>query len=184
MKDSQKGLSALVEVTPALPEEEPILANLLELYAYDFSEFIDLELGADGRFGYKSLPLYWRESARHPFLVRVNGNLAGFVFVRRGSQVSESRYVWDMTEFFIVRGYRRLGIGMKVTQDIWNRLPGMWEVRVTDRNRKAKEFWARAVSEFIGEAIEPNTFEKDGKLWHVYSFESKPRPDPGATVCP
>jgi hypothetical protein len=43
------------------PEQELILANLLELYAHDFSEFHELELGSDGRFGYGGLPLYWSE---------------------------------------------------------------------------------------------------------------------------
>jgi hypothetical protein len=42
--------SVKVEIIPALEEQEPILANLLELYAHDFSEFIDLNLGADGRY--------------------------------------------------------------------------------------------------------------------------------------
>jgi hypothetical protein len=49
--------SAYIEVIPARPEQEPILANLLELYAHDFSEFRKLELGCDGRFGYGGLPL-------------------------------------------------------------------------------------------------------------------------------
>ena len=50
-----------LEVILATSEQEPILANLLELYAHDFSEFYDLTLRADGRFGYDQLPLYWRE---------------------------------------------------------------------------------------------------------------------------
>jgi len=33
-----------------------------------FSEFHDLEIGADGRFGYEHLPLYCSEPGRHPFL--------------------------------------------------------------------------------------------------------------------
>jgi hypothetical protein len=41
-----------------------IVANLLELYAHDFSEFHPLELGADGRFGYRHLPLYRSERDR------------------------------------------------------------------------------------------------------------------------
>src|SRR5216684_2740960 len=73
--------SAHIEVIPARPEQESILANLLELYAHDFSEFHDLELGADGRFGYHCLPLYWSEPGRHPFLVWVEGKLAGLVLV-------------------------------------------------------------------------------------------------------
>jgi len=90
--------SAHIEVIPARPEQEPILANLLELYAHDFSEFHDLELGADGRFGYRSLSLYWTEPGRHPFLVRVDGKLAGLVLVKRGSEFSGNQTVWDVSE--------------------------------------------------------------------------------------
>jgi hypothetical protein len=34
-----------VEVIQAAPEQEPIMANLLELYAHDFSEFHDVAIG-------------------------------------------------------------------------------------------------------------------------------------------
>jgi predicted acetyltransferase len=170
---SQATSPATVEIIPALAEQEPILANLLELYAHDFSEFADLKLGADGRFGYKHLPLYWKESTRYPFLVMADSHLAGFVFVRRGSEISNDAEVWDVAEFFIVRGFRRLGLGMKVAQEIWKKFPGRWEVRVADRNHKAKAFWARAVGEFLGKAVAPMPLDKDGKRWHVFSFESK-----------
>jgi predicted acetyltransferase len=162
-----------VEIIPALQEQGPILANMLELYAHDFSEFVDLKLGADGRFGYEHLPLYWKESGRHSFLIKVNGHLAGFIFVRKGSQISGDEDVWDLTEFFIVRGCRRRGVGMKVAHEVWKQFPGKWEVRVIDRNRKAKEFWARAVGEFLSETINPTAFKKNGEGWHVFSFESK-----------
>jgi predicted acetyltransferase len=79
-----------IEILPASTEEAPIIANLVELYAHDFSEFSDLKIGVDGRFGYEPLPLYWTESNRFPFLVRVNGDLAGFVLIQRGSKVSEA----------------------------------------------------------------------------------------------
>ena len=106
-----------IEVLPATTEHEPVLANLLELYAHDFSEFSDLKIGVDGRFGYKSLPLYWRNPNRFPFLVRANGNLAGFVLVQRGSQLSDAGEIWDVAEFFVLRGYRRQGIGLRVAHD-------------------------------------------------------------------
>lgn len=161
-----------VEIIPALPEQEPILANLLELYAHDFSEFLDLRLGADGRYGYDRLPLYWTDSNRYPFLIRADGQLAGFAFVRRGSEISSDADVWDMAEFFIVRGFRRLGLGVKAAHEIWRRFPGNWEVRVIDRNLRAKKFWARAINEFLGKTIEPVLLDKDGKGSTVFSFES------------
>jgi len=101
MTNSQSISPINIEVTPALPEQQSILANLLELYVYDFSEFLELHLGADGRFGYEQLPLYWKETNRYPFLVKVNGYLAGFVFVHKGSQISGDENVWDMAQFFI-----------------------------------------------------------------------------------
>src|SRR5271163_3377003 len=50
-------------------------------------------------FGYKSLPLYWSESNRHPFLIRSHGKLAGLALVKRGSEISDNQEVWDMAEF-------------------------------------------------------------------------------------
>jgi len=166
-------LSAHIEVIPAAPEQEPTVANLLELYAHDFSEFHDLEIGANGRFGYPSLPLYWSEPGRYPFLVKMDGKLTGLVLVKRGSEVSGNLTVWDMAEFFVLRGCRRRGIGTQLAHEVWRRFPGPWEVRVMQSNVSAHDFWERAISIFTGETIHPVFAEKDGKHWKLYSFESK-----------
>jgi len=162
-----------LEVFAAAPDQEPILANLLELYAHDFSEFHNLELGPDGRFGYKHLSLYWREPGRYPFLVKVDGQLAGLVLVKRGEEGSGDENVWDMAEFFVVRGYRRRGIGTGVAHEVWRRFPGRWQVRVMEANRAAHRFWTQAISEFLGETVRPLSFEDNGERWHVFSFESQ-----------
>ncbi len=163
---------AQVEVAPARPEQETILANLLELYAHDFSEFHNVAIGADGKFGYKALSLYWSEPDWHPFLVWVEGRLAGFVLVKRGSQFSGSDTVWDMAEFFVLRGYRRRGIGTRVAHEVWKSFRGLWEVRVMQSNVVGCGFWARAIFTFAGEAIEAALVEKDGRGWRVFSFET------------
>jgi predicted acetyltransferase len=173
MTERARKTSAHIEVTPAASEQEPILANLLELYGNDFSEFQDLDLGPDGRFGYKGLPLYWSEPDRHPFLVTVAGRLAGLVLVKRGSELSGNEIVWDMAEFFVIRGYRRRGIGTCIAHEVWRRFPGSWEVRVMHSNVSAGHFWARAIPSFTGQAIHPVLVDKDGKCWKLFSFESK-----------
>jgi len=165
--------SGHIEVLPAVQEQKPILANLLELYAHDFSEFHDLDLGPDGRYGYRYLPLYWSEAARHPFLVRMNGKLVGLVLVKRGSEVTGNETVWDMAEFFVLRGYRRRGIGTQIAHEVWRRFPGAWEVRVMQSNISAYEFWGRAISTFTGEAINAVSVEKGGECWKLFSFGSK-----------
>jgi predicted acetyltransferase len=166
-----------IEVMPATTEQAPVLANLLELYAHDFSEFSDLKIGMDGRFGYEPLALYWRESNRFPFLVRADGHLAGFVLVQQGSQISLAGDVWDMAEFFVLRGYRRHGVGVTVAHHVWRMFTGRWEVRVTDKNLVARAFWNHAVSEFQGVRAESARKEVDGKTWNVFSFLSKAPPN-------
>jgi predicted acetyltransferase len=156
-----------IDLTPATREQESVVANLLELYAHDFSEFHNLELGADGRFGYASLPLYWSEPDRYPFLVQVDGRLAGFALVK-----SESG-IWDLAEFFIARAYRRRGIGMAAAHQLWGRFPGIWQVRVLQSNRAALNFWQAAVTSFSGVATHPTRTEKDDNGWYVFTFEGQ-----------
>ena len=164
--------SAGAELIPATPQQQSILANLLELYAHDFSEFHPVALGPDGRFGYQDLPLYWQEPGRFPFLVKVDGQLAGFVLVKRGPQFTSSAIVWDIVEFFVARGYRRRGIGSEIAHQVWRRFPGPWQVRVMESNTTALHFWQRAITSFTGKPVPPTKVEKGSQLWHVFTFES------------
>ncbi|HYH79132.1 MAG TPA: GNAT family N-acetyltransferase [Longimicrobium sp.] len=160
-----------VEVLHAAAEEAPILANLLELYAHDFSEFVDIQLQPGGRFGYSNLSRYWAEEGRFPFLVKVDGNLAGFVLVAKGSRINADPSVWDVAEFFVVRGHRKRGIGAAVAHEIWRRFPGRWEVRVMESN-PAAAFWARAVEGFTHSGAEEHSYELHERRWRVFSFVS------------
>ncbi len=161
-----------IEVVPALPDQEPVIANLVELYAHDFSEFQELEIGQDGRFGYRDLHHYWSEPGRHPFLIKVDDRPAGFVLVKQGSDISGDRTAWDVAEFFVVRGCRRLGVGKAAAQEVWRRFPGRWEVRVMMANQPARQFWAGAISEFLGETIRGIRTEVGGEHWELFSFAS------------
>ena len=159
-----------LEIVPASLEQQPVLANLLQLYAHDFSEFHDVELGPDGRFIYNDLPLYWLEPHRRPFLIMADGRLAGFVLLKRGSEVSGNEDVWDMVEFFIVRGLRRRGLGTEIARRVWEKFPGSWEVRVLDKNSAARHFWERAIATFVGGKVTPRSFEREGGFVVVVLF--------------
>src|SRR5262249_5498483 len=80
-------LTARISVDVAAKSEEPLLANLLELYIHDLSDIFEgLEIDPDGRFGYRRLPLFWSQpDRRFPFLIRLDGRVAGFALIQRGS---------------------------------------------------------------------------------------------------
>lgn len=167
---------ANVEVVPAARHQAPILANLLELYIYDFSEFHKVSLGEDGRFGYKQLPLYWREPHRNAFFLKCDGKLAGFALVNKGSKITNDASVWDMAEFFVIRAYRRHGVGIRSARQLWNHFPGRWEIRVLNENHVAHQFWAHAIAAFAGKTISSVAVEKGGRSWRVFSFDSPGAP--------
>ena len=72
------------ELIPAVVGDAGLLANLMQLYAYDFSEFHPVDIGEDGRLFvvHAPLSLYWSEAGRHPFLIRMDGSWRGWCWFR------------------------------------------------------------------------------------------------------
>lgn len=172
MPTKQSKPTAHVEILPAKRGQQHIIANLLQLYAHDFSSFYDIEPGPDGRFEYSTLPLYFTEPHRHPFLIRANGELAGFALITKGSQISGNHTSWDVAEFFVLRGHRGRGIGLNAALALWRQFPGPWEVRVMQANVAALPFWTEAVTRFTGKPSDPRPLEREGQSWLLFSFMS------------
>jgi predicted acetyltransferase len=128
----------MVDVREATIDEKPVVRQLLELYSHDFSEFNGADVDDHGRFGYPYLDNYWTEPGRHPFLISVGGHIVGFAFVRSGSP-------HDMAEFFIMRKYRRGGVGGEAARAVFARFPGEWQVRQVAANVGAVAFWRTAI---------------------------------------
>ncbi len=70
-----------IEITQATLDDKPVLRRMLELLSYELSSFEGTDVNAHGEFGYGYLDHYWREVGRHAFLVRVDGEFAGFAMV-------------------------------------------------------------------------------------------------------
>ncbi len=121
-----------------------VLANLLELYIHEMSDaFPHLVIGADGRFGYRRLPLYWAEPEnRFAFLIRCDARLAGFALVTRGSPITDDPSVLDLAEFFVLRSYRRSQRGSSSGCTVVDASAGQ-----VARSRFLGEDWRRGVLE-------------------------------------
>jgi predicted acetyltransferase len=159
----------------AEPEHAPLLANLLELYLHDMSEAFPIEIADDGRFGYGRLPLYWQEPERRfPFLIRVNGRVAGFALVARGSPATTDPEDLDVAEFFVLRRYRRSRVGRQAAFQLWNRMPGHWIVRVSQGNHRGLPFWHAIIAEYTDGAFTAETRPGAPHASSVLAFHSPP----------
>ena len=170
----------MIEVTPATANERPILRNLMELYLYDFSEFDGADVGPFGLYEYPFLDHYWTEPQRFPFLVRVDGLLAGFVLVTRYDYFTgvygnaEGSGAWVIAEFFILRKYRRQGIGEEAARRTFERFPGRWQVAQIAQNTSATAFWRKVIARYTNGQFQETSL--DNETWHgpVQSFQSPP----------
>src|SRR5689334_13098268 len=100
-----------IELVPVQEKDKSIVANLLELYEYDFSEFIGTDVDGQGKYGYQYLDFYWVEPNRHPFLIKVDAKVAGCVLVNLKVPAGDGADVHSIAEFFVMRKYRRSGVG-------------------------------------------------------------------------
>jgi predicted acetyltransferase len=166
----------VVSLDQASEADSAMLSNLLELYIHDMSEvFPHVRLAPDGRFGYSRLPLYWSRPDRHfAFVVRCDGRVGGFILVTRGSPAVPDPNVLDVAEFFVLRQYRRAGMGRQAALLLWRRLPGTWIVRVLEKNVGALAFWRAAIATFTDGRFTESRLSRGPNDWRVFSFESTP----------
>jgi predicted acetyltransferase len=55
-----------------------------------------------------------------------------------------------MSEFFILRGERRRGLGRRAARAVFDRFRGVWEVSQLPGNRPATAFWRSVIQEYTG----------------------------------
>jgi predicted acetyltransferase len=166
-----------IEVSPASIHEKATLQNLMQLYLYDFSEMAGDEVDDTGRFSYAYLDRYWTEPERHPFLVRVDEKLAGFVLVRQapslvGGAPESGATCTQMAEFFILRKYQRQGIGARAARALFDRFPGRWEVCEIPDNIAARDFWRKMIGEYTGGDYQEYFLENEQWRGPVQVFEA------------
>jgi predicted acetyltransferase len=137
-----------IQLIKALEIEKSVLRQLLELYAYDFSEFDGADVNDHGYYGYTFLDHYWTEESRHPFFIRVDGCLAGFVLISSYTYILPLGNAKSITEFFVMRKYRRMGIGSIVAVEVFDQFPGKWEVIQHEDNHVSKRFWAAVIQKY------------------------------------
>lgn len=138
-----------IEIVRANEQHRGLLRRLYELYIHDFSPMTQADIGDDGWWTADDFLYPWPDDELQIFLVRVHERWAGFAWVARGSYVdplTDDHYLMD--EFFILRKFRRQGLGEQAAVRLFNRFEGVWEVGEIPANVEAQAFWRMVIGRY------------------------------------
>ncbi len=153
----------------ASASDKEIIQNLGRFYVYEMSRYCGFlsgwEVPDNGLFECIDLSSYSEKPDRHAFLIKVGGELAGFVLI---SKVGSTPDVdWNIGEFFVVSKFQGKGVGRHVAKQVFNLFPGIWETSQIPENKAALDFWEKVVNSYTN-----GQYEKSLKM----IAEPKPHP--------
>ena len=165
-----------IQVLTAKQQDFEVVRNLVRFYVYDMAEHMGWAVPENGLYGgVDDLRDYWEKAGHFAYVIRVDGELAGFVLVKNFG--TERRPVWFVGEFFVVRKFRRSGVGRRVAQRMLRKFAGRWEVRSMVGNRPAETFWGVVISDLAKGKVVLTKEKKTGwvKEMRVWRFETGKR---------
>ncbi|CAN5904793.1 GNAT family N-acetyltransferase [soil metagenome] len=154
--------------------------RMLELYQHDLSDIWDQDLDAHGEYGY-ALDRFWHDPDCHAFVATVDGRYAGVALV--DGQVKLGQAGFWMSQFFVLKKYRRRGVGDTLATTLFDRLPGRWEVGQMPDNLPAQAFWRRVIGAYTSQGFDERAIVTGEWVGIIQSFRSR-RPggvDKGST---
>lgn len=130
-----------IQLVQAGPEHQDLIRNLYQYYAYESSDWEDEDVEVDGRFYIheEHLARYWIEPEWSANLILADGFIAGFLLVE-GSELPGIDAL-ELSDLFVLKKYRRLGIGRALANQVLLGNPGPWLVRFYAQDEVAAAFW-------------------------------------------
>lgn len=176
---SSAGARVAVTLEEAGPDAVPVLRRMMQLYLYDLGTIDDWNISADGYFGNPDkIERFWTERGRRSFFIRADGALAGFVLIRDEATCA-GRGTHEVSEFFVLRKFRRRGIGEQAARMVFDLAPGPWELSQLASNAGAQAFWRAVIDRYTnGKFTESDeAHEHDGWPWRgrVHRFDARRR---------
>ncbi|RKS74694.1 putative acetyltransferase [Actinomadura pelletieri DSM 43383] len=127
--------------------DRPVLERLWLMFAHDISPFHDLLPQPDGTFRSDRLDAAFRDPGWTAYLIKDGETPLGFAVVR--GLKDQTRV---MNSFFVVRGARRTGVGLRGVREVITAHPGHWEIPFQDDNDAAARFWRRVAATLAPDA--------------------------------
>lgn len=149
-------------------EEKSLLIQLMELYNYEFTAYSDDDINEYGYYGYGHIDDYWNEEGRFPYLIRVDGKIAGFALICPHCDYRKEENAKCIGEFFVLLKYRRRGVGREAAARLFDMHPGLWEVCYWKNNLPAGHFWKKVIEKYTDGHYQICGAEEDKEIGFIF----------------
>jgi predicted acetyltransferase len=140
------------------------LINVYPLYLHDLSEFDDhyYALNERGLWQPDYLPSWLEDDRDHPLIICQSGCRVGFALVNEApSPYLKPGIRYRLSEFFVLRKYRRCGFGRRSALALLDQFRGRWQLSVLPGNGPAMCFWRTIMAEYPGSICQEKTKSSD-----------------------
>jgi predicted acetyltransferase len=152
------------------PESQAALQNLFEHYLHDMAEWFEVDTKPAGGHAYDTSSIW--ENGCDAYLAKLGDSPVGFAVVGSAVEWLGDIGAHDVHEFFVIRGFRRSGVGQRMAAVLWDERPGNWLVRVLEANAPAVHFWRSAISTHSRGSYEEEGRIVNGRSWRFFRFVS------------
>ena len=137
----------MIELQEVKLVEKELLYNVFQKYKYEMTKYYEDEMDNKGNYFYKYFEDYFIEPNRKALFIKYDGKIVGFIILNNHSCIGK-KLDYAIAEFTIFPIYRQKGIAQAAISILFSQYRGVWELKYSLNNKKAKAFWTKVTVGF------------------------------------
>lgn len=137
----------MIVLKEVLTQDKDRLWNIFQKYLYEMTNYYDMDMNESGNYEYKYFDAYFTEPERIVLFIYNDEILIGFVMINNYSCIEDS-IDYAIGEFTVFPHYRKKHLGMNAIEKIFEQYHGKWEIKYSNENRAAKNFWTKMTEKY------------------------------------
>lgn len=147
-----------LHIEKASADRKEVLKNLMSLYLHDLSEFVgNIDLNSNnGLYEFDVFEWFFEKEGLTPFFIQLDRDPIGFILLQSGPYSNQEHADYVLNSFFILKKYRRKGLGKQACNQFFEIYPGRYAIAQASTNIPAIKFWKN-----VYESNDITTYEKE-----------------------
>ena len=150
-------------------DQQETLRNLYSLYLHDLSVYAEsLQASEEGSFEFDSFNLIWSKEGITPYLIRADGELAGFILLLEKPFTKKVDVL--VNDFFVLNRYRGRGVAKAAVARIFAEHKGHYYISQLKNNDPAVRFWKKIYKQWGVDFEEYTEIQDDDEIIYQSFF--------------